>query len=87
MRYYDEILYCYVGLFFTVKGSYIMLKRGDTFNIGEVCEESGVYRLKGKCASSCGSEEQREIPLTKGEKFPPCRSCKGKVVWEFVRQA
>lgn len=67
-----------------------MLKRGDTFHIGEVCPESGVYRLKGKdCAEGggCESEEQREIPLTKGERFPPCRNCKGPVVWEYVRRA
>ena len=66
-----------------------MLKRGDTFNIGEVCQESGVYRLKEGCKQSIDSEseDQREIPLTKGEKFPPCRNCKGKVIWEFVRRA
>jgi len=66
-----------------------MLERGDTFNIGEVCPESGVYRLKDTCKQDpeTKSEEQREIPLTKGEKFPPCKNCKGKVVWEFVRRA
>jgi hypothetical protein len=60
------------------------LKRGDTFHIGEVCEESGVYRLKN---CTCTSEEQREIPLAKGHRFPPCRNCKGSVTWEFVRRA
>lgn len=66
-----------------------MIKRGDTFNIGEVCPESGVYRLKDRdCkGDGCKSEEQREIPLTKGEKFPPCKNCKGPVIWEFVRHA
>jgi hypothetical protein len=67
-----------------------MLKRGDTFHIGQVCPESGVYRLKDrdcKNNSNCVSEDQREIPLTKGEKFPPCRMCKGRVIWEFVRRA
>ena len=61
-----------------------MLKRGDTFNIGEVCPESGVYRLKN---DNCKTEQQREIPLVKGKTFPPCKSCKGKIAWEFVRQA
>ncbi len=61
-----------------------MLKRGDTFRIGEVCQESGIYRIKG-CA--CSSEEQREIPLVKGHTFPPCKMCKTHIVWEFVRQA
>lgn len=60
------------------------LKRGDTFHIGQVCPESGVYRLKG---CTCPSEEQREIPLAKGHTFPPCKRCTGKVTWEFVRMA
>ncbi len=67
-----------------------MLKRGDTFEIGEICPESGVYRLKGKSVEKddgCDTEEQREIPLTKGERFPPCKNCKGKVQWEYVRRA
>lgn len=70
-----------------------MLHKGDTFNIGQVCPESGIYRLtqctckeKGGCEVS---EEQYTIPLTKGEKFPPCRSCGngGDIKWEFVRRA
>jgi hypothetical protein len=61
-----------------------MLKRGDTFNIGELCPESGIFRLKN---DPCVSEEQREIPLSKGHTFPPCRSCKNKVTWEFMRHA
>lgn len=60
------------------------LKRGDTFHIGEVCPESGVYRLKD---CTCISEEQREIPLAKGHRFPPCRNCTGEVTWEYVRRA
>ena len=67
-----------------------MPHRGDTFKIGEVCPESGIYRLKDSdCAEGkeCVSEEQREIPLVKGHRFPPCKSCKGKVVWEYVRKA
>ncbi len=64
-----------------------MEKRGSTHHIGEICPESGIYRLKGQTCASCGSEEQREIPLTKGHTFPPCRSCHKSVVWEFVRRA
>lgn len=67
-----------------------MLKRGDIFQVGQICPESGVYRLKEKkCKRGCTlkSEDQREIPLTKGEKFPPCRNCSGVVEWEFVRKA
>ena len=66
-----------------------MIKRGDIFHVGQVCIESGVYRLKETCKNNCPieSEEQREIPLTKGKKFPPCKTCKGDVSWEFVRRA
>jgi hypothetical protein len=69
-----------------------MVKKGDTFNVGEVCPESGIYRLtdsacvdKGKCDIS---KEQYTIPLVKGKKFPPCRSCEGSSIkWEFVKKA
>jgi len=72
------------------KSESVMLKRGDTFHIGEVCPESGVYRLKDRdCKDNggCKTEDQREIPLAKGKTFPPCRNCKGRVIWEFVRKA
>jgi hypothetical protein len=61
-----------------------MLKRGDTFHIGQICPESGIYKVKN---CSCATEEQREIPLAKGNTFPPCKNCGGKVKWEFVRHA
>ena len=67
-----------------------MVKKGDTFKIGEICPESGVYRLKNCVCSDCAclSEEQRTIPLVKGKRFPPCKNCKGSdIVWEFVMQA
>jgi len=76
-----------------------MVKPGDTFNIGEICQESGIYRIKGcecttddkECASEkkCDlSEEQLTIPLAKGNKFPPCKNCTGSdLKWEFVKKA
>ena len=67
-----------------------MINRGDTFKVCEVCPESGVYRLKYRSCTGregCHSENQREIPLTKGKRFPPCRNCKGEVVWKYVRRA
>ncbi|GMU18948.1 MAG: hypothetical protein AMXMBFR12_01400 [Candidatus Babeliales bacterium] len=56
-----------------------------TFNIGQVCPESGVYRIKTNC--NCLSVKQHEIPLVKGKKFPPCRNCDFEVIWELVRKA
>jgi len=69
-----------------------MVKKGDTFKIGEVCPESGVYRLiKCSCKGieDCTfTEEQSTIPLVKGKKFPPCRNCAdADIVWEFVKKA
>ena len=68
-----------------------MVKKGDTFNIGEICPESGVYKLKCSCMVGCKcdiSEEQYTIPLVKGKKFPPCRNCNDKKTkWEFVKKA
>ena len=67
-----------------------MAEIGDSFNIGEVCPESGLYHLK---EHACGqgnaqrSGDQKKIPLTKGEKFPPCRNCEGEIRWELIRKA
>ncbi|MGE0010327.1 MAG: YjzC family protein [Candidatus Babeliales bacterium] len=61
------------------------------FNIGEICPESGVYRINNAACGidnkGCVSEDQREIPLAKGDRFPPCRNCKGAVQWHMVRKA
>ena len=77
--------------FIFFKRSKIMVKKGDRFKIGEVCEESGIYRLHCSCmvGGKCDiSEEQFTIPLVKGKKFPPCRNCDGRhVEWEFLRKA
>ena len=69
-----------------------MVKTTDTFNIGQICPESGIYKLT-HCAcmldASCDiSQKQYTIPLVKGKKFPPCRNCgSSKIKWEFVRKA
>lgn len=68
-----------------------MIKAGDTFNIGEICPESGVYKIKSSSCKPntecCISKEQLTIPLVKGKRFPPCKGCHGTVVWEFVKKA
>jgi len=45
---------------------------------GELCPESGVYE------SDC---HKNQIPLSKGERFPPCGTCKKAANWTFVRKA
>jgi hypothetical protein len=46
------------------------MSNGTFFNTGEKCPESGVYEhfciKKGRMDS---------IPLSKGERFPPCPTC------------
>lgn len=44
------------------------------YRTGQIWPESGVYRLTGH---ECASRAQREIPLSKRERFPPCRGCDG----------
>ena len=57
---------------------------------GEICERSGVYRFAGHTDGSVGchpTSEEMEIPLSKGETFPPIRSCGKGAYWTFVRDA
>lgn len=48
---------------------------------GEKCQQSGVYR--------CNMHSSYEIPLSKGETFPPCNSGGGShaATWVLVRKA
>ncbi len=63
---------------------------GQTFNTGENAPVSGVYAFVGHIdGSTCYvSDAQREIPLTKGEKFPPHGGrCNKGVIWRLSRLA
>lgn len=66
-----------------------MVKIGDTFKIGEVCQESGVYKLTNCTGKECKllSKAQHTIPLAKGNIFPPCRTCNGKILWKLIQKA
>ena len=61
---------------------------GSEYQTGQRAPVSGVYRfvrmLTGFCVITSGA---REIPLAKGEAFPPIRGCHGSVVWQLVRYA
>ncbi len=44
---------------------------------GQICEQSGVYR--------CSTHSSQEIPLSKGETFPPCANGGGHgATWILV---
>lgn len=61
---------------------------GTRFRTGEVCQESGRYQFDGYLDGTrtpAPSSEEREIPLSKSEKFPPIRST-GKSCWWKLMQ-
>lgn len=64
---------------------------GETFHTGQKAPVSGVYAfVKHLDGSAClaVSHEERFIPLSKDETFPPHRKCGGKaVVWKLARFA
>jgi hypothetical protein len=56
---------------------------GSRFRTGQKSEESGRYRFDGYTdgtTSPAPTAEEREIPLSRGETFPPIRST-GKACW------
>ena len=47
---------------------------------GEICQQSGVYQ--------CSSHASNTIPLSKGERFPPCSVGGGHgTTWILIRKA
>lgn len=57
---------------------------------GNLNDRSGIYEFAGHVDGSTGchpSEEEREIPLAAGERFPPIRSCGKAAVRELARNA
>ena len=57
---------------------------------GQTCQESGVYRFDGYTdgtSTPAPKPEEREIPLSKGETFPPIRSTGKACYWRLVRRS
>ena len=66
-----------LGLGRDVEASFMSTTSGRT---GEQCQVSGVYK--------CSSHGSNEIPLAKGNIFPPCSLGGGHgTVWVLVRRA
>ncbi|MET9020539.1 YjzC family protein [Actinopolymorpha sp. NPDC004070] len=61
---------------------------GALFRTGQVAPVSGVYRFIESVDAECEpTPEAMKIPLSKGERFPPHRRCKGAVIWELTERA
>ena len=63
---------------------------GTRFRTGEKCTESGVFKFDGYLdgtTTPAPTAEEREIPLSRGETFPPIRSTGKACWWKLVRRA
>jgi hypothetical protein len=56
---------------------------GSTYRTGEINPVSGVFA----CTSCEKAGRRNTIPLTKGEKFPPCSKCSAGVTWRLQQYA
>lgn len=65
-----------------------MAKVGDRFKTGQTCDTSGSYvfdvYVDGTTAPAPTTDE-RVIPLSKGETFPPVKSSKKACWWKLQR--
>jgi hypothetical protein len=68
-----------------------MAKIGDRFKTGQVCDTSGSYvfdeYVDGAASTPAPTQEERVIPLSKGETFPPVKSSKRACWWKLQRVA
>lgn len=67
-----------------------MAKVGDRFKTGDKCDTSGSYVFDGYTDGSthpAPTAEERVIPLSKGETFPPIKSAKKGAYWKLQRIA
>jgi len=66
---------------------------GSTFDTGSKAPASGVYRYVSHAGAEKHDKEcmpsssEMEVPLSKGEVFPPVRSCGKAATWKLVRMA
>ncbi|HSD05518.1 MAG TPA: hypothetical protein VLB45_07215 [Nitrosopumilaceae archaeon] len=54
---------------------------------GEICQQSGTYRFVMHVDGSIGCHPRSEklvIQVSKGEIFPPVKSCKKTAIWILV---
>lgn len=61
---------------------------GDRFKTGDKCDTSGSYVFDGYTdgtSTPAPTNEERVIPLSKGETFPPVKSSKKACYWKLQR--
>jgi len=64
-----------------------MASIGDTFRTGEKAPVSGDYeyvRHTDTGITCTPTAAEKQIPLSRGETFPPHRSCGRGVVWKLI---
>ena len=60
------------------------------YKTGETCVISGVYQFDGYTDGTqtpAPTPEERQIPLSKGETFPPIRSSGKACWWKLIRRS
>jgi len=61
---------------------------GSRFRTGQLNPESGGYRFDGYLDGSTSPpphQHEREIPLSRGERFPPIHSANKGCWWKLIR--
>jgi YjzC-like protein len=58
----------------------------NTFKTGEKAPFSGTYQfVRHTDSTTCiPTEDEKLIPLSEGETFPPCKSCNSGAYWALV---
>lgn len=62
---------------------------GTRFRTGETCPESGRYQFDGYTDGSWQPPPhaaEKEIPISRGERFPPIRSSGKACCWKFMQR-
>ena len=65
-----------------------MASIGDRFKTGQTCDTSGVYIFDGYVDGSSypsPTQDERVIPLSRNETFPPVRSASKACWWKLQR--
>ncbi len=62
---------------------------GTRFRTGETCPESGRYQFDGYLDGTSQPSPlaaERELPISRGEKFPPVRSSSKACYWKLMQR-